>query len=289
MLALVLRLLSYLPLPILHGLGVALGWLVYLAPGKHGARMRANLKQSELCGNPTCRSLLRQAIAESGKGILELAPFWMRPLSQTIKLVRKVTGQELLDKALDDGRGVILIAPHIGGFEIINQYLSSRLPLTSMYKPARNPVIDRLMKEGRERGQAHLVPTDMTGIKAMLKALKRGEAIGILPDQVASKGDGVWAPFFGRWAYTPTLVSRLAQSSGATMFITYAERMPWGRGYHIHILPVAPFSDDRHEAAAQLNREVEKVIRTIPAQYLWGYQRYKKPGDAPPPPDQAPT
>jgi Kdo2-lipid IVA lauroyltransferase/acyltransferase len=289
MLALVLRLLSLLPLPILHGLGVALGWLVYLAPGKHGARMRANLKQSELCGNPTCRSLLQQAIAESGKGILELAPFWMRPLSQTIKLVRKVSGQELLDKALEGGKGVILIAPHIGGFEIINQYLSSRLPLTSMYKPARNPVIDRLMKEGRERGQAHLVPTDMTGIKAMLKALKRGEAIGILPDQVASKGDGVWAPFFGRWAYTPTLVSRLARSSGAEMFITYAERMSWGRGYHIHIVPVAPFPDDKQEAATQLNREVEKVVRTIPAQYLWGYQRYKKPGDAPPPPDQAPT
>jgi KDO2-lipid IV(A) lauroyltransferase len=287
MIALTLRLLSFLPLPILHGLGVLLGWLIYLAPGKHSPRMRANLEQSGLCGNPACRPLLRQVIAEAGKGILELAPIWMRPLRRTIKLVRKVTGQELLDKALEGGKGVILIAPHIGGFEIINQYLSSRLPLTSMYKPARNPVIDRIMKEGRERGQARLVPTDMTGIKAMLKALKKGEAIGILPDQVASKGDGVWAPFFGRWAYTPTLVSRLAQSSGAALFITYAERLSWGRGYHIHIVPVASFPDDKQKAAEQLNREVENVIRKIPAQYLWSYQRYKKPGDAPPPPDLA--
>jgi KDO2-lipid IV(A) lauroyltransferase len=285
MIALTLRLLSFLPLPILHGLGVLLGWLIYLAPGRHSPRMRANLEQSGLCGNPACRPLRRQVIAEAGKGILELAPIWMRPLRRTIKLVRKVTGQELLDKALEEGKGVILIAPHIGGFEIINQYLSSRLPLTSMYRPARNPVIDRIMKQGRERGQARLVPTDMTGIKAMLKALKKGEAIGILPDQVASKGDGVWAPFFGRWAYTPTLVSRLAQSSGAALFITYAERLSWGRGYHIHIVPVAPFSVDKQEAAAQLNREVENVIRKIPAQYLWSYQRYKKPGDAPPPPD----
>jgi len=285
MTALILRLLSFLPLPILHGLGVAVGWLVYLTSAGHRARMRANLKQSGLCGHPACKPLLRQAIAESGKAMLELAPIWMRPYTQTIKLVRKVTGQELLDRALQGGRGVILIAPHIGGFEIINQYLSSRLPLTSLYKPAPNPVIDRVMKEGRERGQARLVPTDMTGIKAMLKALKRGEAIGILPDQVASKGDGVWAPFFGRWAYTPTLVSRLAQSSGAALFITYAERLSWGRGFHIHIEPVSPFPDDKQQAAAQLNREVENVVRKIPAQYLWGYKRYKKPGDAPAPPD----
>ncbi|MGA7178972.1 MAG: lysophospholipid acyltransferase family protein [Thiobacillaceae bacterium] len=280
-----LRLLSLLPLPVLHGVGIGVGWLVYLAPGRYGSRMRANLQQSGLCGNPACQPLLRQAIAESGKGILELAPFWMRPLNQTIKLVRQVTGQEMLDKALGGGTGVILMAPHIGGFEIINQYLSSRLPLTSMYKPARNPVVGKIMKEGRQRGQAHLVPTDMTGIKAMLRALKKGEAIGILPDQVASMGDGVWAPFFGRWAYTPTLVFRLAQSSGAALFITYAERLSWGRGYHIHIVPVASFPDDKQKAAEQLNREVENVVRRIPAQYLWSYQRYKKPGDAPLPPD----
>lgn len=285
MLTLLLRLLSLLPLPILHGLGVGLGWLVYLAPGRHSPRMRANLQQSGLCDNPACRPLLRRAIAESGKAILELAPFWMRPLSRTIKLVRKVTGQDQLDRAIADGKGVILMAPHLGGFEIINQYLSSRLPLTSMYKPARKPSIDRIMKAGRERGQAHLAPTDMTGIKAMLRALKKGEAIGILPDQVATKGDGVWAPFFGRWAYTPTLVFRLAQSSGAALFMTYAERLSWGRGYHIHFIPVAPFPEDKAQAAAQLNREVEKVVRKIPSQYLWSYQRYKKPGDAPPPPD----
>jgi KDO2-lipid IV(A) lauroyltransferase len=125
----------------------------------------------------------------------------------------------------------------------------------------------------------------MTGIKAMLKALKKGEAIGILPDQVATLGDGVWAPFFGRWAYTPTLVFRLAQSTGAAPFMVYAERLPWGRGYHLHFDSMAPFPADKQAAAAQLNREVERVVRAVPAQYLWGYQRYKKPGDAPPPPD----
>jgi KDO2-lipid IV(A) lauroyltransferase len=271
--ALLLRLLSYLPLPVLHGAGVVLGWLIYLAPGRHGPRMRANLLQSGLCANPACRPLLRHAIAESGKGLLELAPIWMRPHAQTVQLVRELSGWEELDAALKDGKGVILMSPHIGCFEMINQYVASRIPLTAMYKPARNPVLDRIMKAGRERGQAHLVPTDMTGIKA------------ILPDQVATQGEGVWAPYFGRWAYTPTLVFRLAQSTGAAPFMVYAERLPWGRGYHLHFDAIALFPADKQAAAAQLNREVERVVRAVPAQYLWGYQRYKKPGDAPPPPD----
>lgn len=282
--ALLLRLLSYLPLPVLHGAGILLGWLIYLAPGRHGPRMRANLLQSGLCPNPACRPLLRHAIAESGKSLLELAPIWTRAHAQTVQLVRELSGWEELDAALKDGKGVILMSPHIGCFEMINQYVASRIPLTAMYKPARNPVLDQIMKAGREHGQAHLVATDMTGIKAMLKALKRGEAIGILPDQVATQGEGVWAPYFGRWAYTPTLVFRLAQSTGAAPFMVYAERLPWGRGYHLHFDAIPPFPADKQAAAAQLNREVERVVRAVPAQYLWGYQRYKKPGDAPPPP-----
>ncbi|MGA9991427.1 MAG: lysophospholipid acyltransferase family protein [Thiobacillaceae bacterium] len=282
--ALLLRLLSYLPLPVLHGAGILLGWLIYLAPGRHGPRMRANLLQSGLCPNPACLPLLRHAIAESGKSLLELAPIWTRPHAQTVQLVRELSGWEELDAALKDGKGVILMSPHIGCFEMINQYVASRIPLTAMYKPARNPVLDQIMKAGREHGQAHLVATDMTGIKAMLKALKRGEAIGILPDQVATQGEGVWAPYFGRWAYTPTLVFRLAQSTGAAPFMVYAERLPWGRGYHLHFDAIPPFPADKQAAAAQLNREVERVVRAVPAQYLWGYQRYKKPGDAPPPP-----
>ena len=285
MIALIFRLLSYLPLPVLHGMGIVLGWLVYLAPGRHSPRLRANLQQSGLCRRRACRPLLRQVIAESGKGILELARVWMRPHREIVKLVRSVSGWEAMDAALNTGKGVILMSPHVGCFEMINLYVSSRLPLTSMYKPARNPVVDGIMKAGRERGLAHLVPTDMTGIKAMLKALKKGEAIGILPDQVATIRDGVWAPFFGRWAYTPTLVFRLAQSTGAAPFMVYAERLPWGRGYHLHFDRVADFPADKLAAAAQLNREVERVIRQVPAQYLWSYQRYKKPGDAPPPPD----
>lgn len=281
------RFLSWLPLPLLHGLGVVLGWAIYLSPGRHRARLKNNLQQSGLlAGHP---HLLGAVVGETGKGLLELAAVWQRPLDKVVRLVREVRGWEAFEAALQSGRGVVLIGPHVGCFESISLYIAARQPFTAMYKPARREEVDRLMRQGRERGQARLVPTDLSGVKALLGALKRGEAIGVLPDQVATLGDGVWAPFFGRWAYTPTMTVRLIQSSGATALMAYAERLSWGRGYRIHFDPLeAPLPKGRVEAASALNREVERVARKLPAQYMWSYNRYKKPGGAEPPPETAP-
>jgi KDO2-lipid IV(A) lauroyltransferase len=280
------RLLSLLPLPALHGLGILLGWLIYLAPGRHRARLQNNLRQSGLPA--THPGLLGQVVSETGKGIMELAAVWLRPQEKVVRLVRETRGWEQFEAALQTGKGAVVVAPHIGCWEIINLYIAARQPFTAMYKPARREDVDRLMRQGRERGQAKLVPTDLSGVKALLGALKRGEAIGVLPDQVATLGDGVWAPFFGRWAYTPTMTVRLIQSTGATPFMVYAERLPWGRGFRIHFEPLSsPLPKDRAEAAAALNREVERVASKLPAQYMWSYNRYKKPGGVEPPPQTA--
>lgn len=281
------RLLSLLPLPVLHGLGVVVGWLIWFAPGRHRARVKSNLAQSGLIADHP--GLLARVIAETGKGILELAAIWLRPQEKVVRLVRETPGWDKFEAALQSGRGAVVVAPHIGCWEIINQYIAARQPFTAMYKPARRADVDRLMRHGRERGQARLVPTDLAGVKALLSALKRGEAIGVLPDQVATLGDGVWAPFFGRWAYTPTMTVRLIQSTGAIPFMVYAERLSWGRGFRIHFEPLsAPLPKDRAAAAAALNREVERVARKLPAQYMWSYNRYKRPGGAEPPPEHAP-
>jgi KDO2-lipid IV(A) lauroyltransferase len=284
----VLRLLSLLPLPVLHGLGVILGWLIWIGPGRHRARLKNNLAQSGLPASHP--GLLRRVIGETGKGLMELAAVWMRPHQAVASLVKETCGWELFESARQSGKGVVLIGPHVGCFEIVSLYLAAQHPFTAMYKPARNAEVDRLMRMGRERGQARLVPTDLAGVKALLSALKRGEAIGVLPDQVATLGDGVWAPFFGRWAYTPTMTVRLIQSTGASPLMAYAERLPWGRGYRLHFDPLAePLPKGRAEAAAALNREVERVACKLPAQYMWSYNRYKKPGDAEPPPADAPA
>lgn len=282
---LALRLLSLLPLPILHGLGIVLGWLIWLWPGRHQNRVRENLARSGLIQlHP---GLLRQVVQETGKSLLEVAAVWLRPQEKVIRMVQDTPGWHHFESAMQSGKGVVVVAPHIGCFEMINQFIAAHQPFTAMYKPARKPFVDAVMRQGRERGQARLVPTDLSGVKALLGALKRGEAIGVLPDQVATKGDGVWAPFFGRWAYTPTMTVRLIQSTGATPLMVYAERLSWGRGYRIHFDPLeSPLPQDRAEAAAALNREVERVASKLPAQYMWSYARYKQPGGAEPPPDR---
>jgi KDO2-lipid IV(A) lauroyltransferase len=289
-----LKLLARLPLPLLHGLGIALGWLIYWAPGRHSARMRNNVFDSGLCApGRSCRRLLRQSIGESGKAIIELFPIWLRPYESVLKLVKGTSGWEHIDAARAAGKGIILIGPHVGCFEMLNLYYASLHPFTAMYKPPRKPMLAELMLSGRQRGQATLVPTDLSGVRAQLAALKRHEAIGILPDQVASSGDGVWAPFFGRPAYTPTLVASLQRKTGAAAFFVAAERLSWGRGYHLHAFPLdGTLPEDKTAAAIRINQGVEDVVRRFPAQYLWSYNRHKRPSDAPDPdalrPDGAP-
>lgn len=280
-----LKLLARLPLPLLHGLGIVIGWLIYWTPGRHSGRLRGNLFASGLCTpGPDCRRLLRQTIGESGKAVVELIAVWLRPYEKVVKLVRDTRGWEQLDAARAAGKGIILIGPHVGCFEIINLYYASLHPFTAMYKPPRKAALAQLMLAGRQRGQATLVPTDLSGVRALLAALKRHEAVGILPDQVATGGDGVWAPFFGRPAYTPTLVASLQRKTSAVAFFVAAERLPWGRGYRLHVFPLeGDLPEDKTAAATRINHGVEEVVRRFPAQYLWSYNRHKRPGGAPDP------
>jgi KDO2-lipid IV(A) lauroyltransferase len=279
------KLLARLPLPLLHALGIALGWIIYWAPGRHSARLRNNVFDSGVCApGRDCQRLLRQTIGESGKAITELFPVWLRPYASVLKLVKRTSGWDAIDAARAAGKGVIVIAPHIGCFELINLHYAAQHPFTAMYKPPRKAVLATLMLAGRQRGQATLVPTDLSGVRALLAALKRHEGIGILPDQVASQGDGVWAPFFGRPAYTPTLVASLQRKTGAAAFFVAAERLSWGRGFHLHVFPVdGAFPEDKTAAAIRINQGVEAVVRHFPAQYLWSYNRHKRPQGAPDP------
>lgn len=280
-----LKVLARLPLPLLHVLGLGLGWLIYFSPGRHRARLRKHIFESGLCQpDAGCKRLLRRAIAENGKAVIELLPVWLRPFEASLKLVRETRGWDALDAARAEGRGVIVVCPHLGCFEIVNLYCAARHPFTAMYKPQKHALLDRLMRLGRFRGQAQMVPTELSGVRKLFAALKRGEAIGLLPDQVATGGDGVWAPFFGRPAYTPTLVASLAARTGAIAFLVLAERLPRGRGFRLHAERIDPaLPDDKTAAAIRINHLIEDAVRRFPTQYLWSYQRYKRPGGSPPP------
>jgi KDO2-lipid IV(A) lauroyltransferase len=275
-------LLAHLPLPALHRLGTLLGWLIYLTSGGYAARLRENLRNAGLSSTEDeFRKLLHANIREMGKSMMELAWVWRRPLDEVASGVRQCHGWEHVVAAHARGKGVILLTPHFGCFELISLYIAARLPLTSMYSPPRWESLNTLMHEGRARGQTKLAPADFGGVRQLLRALRRGENIGVLPDQVPGSGEGEWAPFFGRPAYTMTLIGRLMESSGAPVVMCHCERLPKGAGYVLHFSPLLFHAEN--SIPGQINCALEKVIRSCPEQYMWSYNRYKVPRGALPP------
>lgn len=276
------RLLALLPLSVLHRVGALCGKIVYLASPRYRRYLSANLRAAGFA-DP---ALLRKAIAEAGKGLLELPAIWLSPLPTVAGWVVEVTGWDLVEAALARRRGIIFIEPHLGCFEIAGQYYAYRAPasapLTAMYRTPKKKALEPLMLAGRDRPNLRVASADLRGVRALRRALKRGEAIGILPDQAPGVGDGEWVEFFGRPAYTMTLAGRLAEASGAQLILTFAERLPRGRGYHLRFEPM-PAALAGESPVRALNRALEGLIRRCPAQYLWGYNRYKVPAGAPPP------
>ncbi|MDH4285094.1 MAG: lysophospholipid acyltransferase family protein, partial [Gallionellaceae bacterium] len=271
-----------LPLGVLHRLGAMLGWVTYALSGTYARRMRENLAYAMADSpEPEIRKILHASIAEAGKGVAELPWLWRRPLAEVTASLKTCHGWEHVEAAQAQGRGVIFLTPHLGCFEISATYAAQRIPLTVLYRPPKMAWLEPLMRSGREHGKASLARTDLGGVRLLIKALKRGEAIGLLPDQVPGKGEGEWSKFFGRPAYTMTLVGRLAESTGAAIIMAYAERLPHGAGYILHMSPLelAP----EQPATGQINAALEKLVRACPAQYLWSYNRYKAPAGAEPP------
>lgn len=274
--------LARLPLSVLHQLGALLGWVMYLSSGRYAARLRENLQKAGLVlSDSEARKLLHANVREMGKGIMELPWVWRRPLEKVLAGVKQCHGWEHIEAARAQGKGVIALTPHLGCFEVISLFIASRMPITTMYRPPRWKFLDQLMHEGRARGQTTLAPTDLGGVRQLLKSLKRGQLIGVLPDQVPGNGEGEWAPFFGRPAYTMTLIGRLVESSGAAVVMCHCERLPRGEGYALHFAPL--LIDTTTSIPGQINAALEAVIRTCPEQYLWSYNRYKVPRGALPP------
>jgi KDO2-lipid IV(A) lauroyltransferase len=272
--------LSRLPLPLLHALGSLLGWIVYLASPAYRSRLKNNINRAGYSGQ------LHPAIRESGKNLLELPFIWCAPPGKVLDKA-KVENWELAQAALDSGKGVIFLTPHLGCFEIIAQAIAQRVPLTALYRPPRKAALKPLMEDARARANLNLAPANLAGVRTLLKTLKKGAAIGLLPDQVPQQGEGVWAHFYGKPAYTMTLPAKLHQMTGAVILLSYAERLSQGQGYSIRFVA---FEEDLQGTPAQqasaINKAMEKLIARCPAQYFWSYNRYKSPPGAGTPQDQ---
>jgi KDO2-lipid IV(A) lauroyltransferase len=285
------RMVASLPLASVHAIGGALGRIVYRASATYRRRLRENMA---LAGYRE-PELIAAAAREAGKQGLETPWIWMRPhsdLTPRIELVDKT----VLDSALADDRPVMFLGPHLGSFEVAAQFYaaarpeSATRPMTVLYRIPRKSILRPIVESGRAAEGLRLAPAEMRGVRMLIGAMRNREVVAILPDQVPSRGEGVWAPFFGRWAYTMTLPARLARQFDAIVLFVYGERLPGGAGYRIHLRRLhEPLTGDPAHDAAVMNRGLESLIRECPEQYLWGYNRYKAPAGAEPPPSERPA
>lgn len=267
------KLLSAWPLWLLHGVGAALGWAVFIASAAYRKRFLANVNMAGLSWQQ-----VRGAVAENGKLLAELPRLW---LGQPVPVVWE--GAEHVQEALDRGGGIVFLTPHLGCFEIAAQAYAERFvktgkPITVLFRPPRQPWLRELVSASRHRPGLQTAPTNLSGVKQMIKALKQGASVGLLPDQVPPQGMGMMAPFFGHEAYTMTLSVRLVQQTGATVLLVWGERLSWGRGYRVHVQPLTEkLPVGLPEAVTAVNRAMEALVLQCPQQYLWGYARYKQP------------
>lgn len=267
-----------MPLRLNHAIGTVIGWCLY----HYQSQARAvSAKNIALCFpdlSPIEQDkLVRQSLQEGGKTLAEMAYFWMQPPAKSLGLIKRISGQEYFDQALMARSGAFISAPHLGCWELVGIYCASRSPMTTLYRPPKLTPLDKLVRDGRQRAGAKVVPTNARGVRALLEAIKSGELVGILPDQDPGEGNGVFVPFFGQSTNTMTLLSRLASKSGTPVIFAYAERLPHARGYHLHFVPAAAGVNDPDPmlSASQMNLTLEQCVRALPSQYQWSYKRFK--------------
>ena len=271
MLLILFRMLARLPLPFMQAIGALAGRIIFSLAPRYRRCLLDNLRQA---GHQGVQSA---AIREAGKSLAELPFVWCAP-SARVLATAQVENWAIAQAALAQGRGVIFLTPHLGCFEIIAQVIAAKMPLTALYRPPRKVALQPLMEGARQRANLHLAPANLGGVRTLMKTLKAGGAIGLLPDQVPQHGEGVWADFFGKPAYTMTLSAKLQRMTGAPIVLTFAERRTGGRGYVVRFaLFAGELSDDPVQQASAINRAMEQLIAHCPAQYFWGYNRYKTP------------
>jgi KDO2-lipid IV(A) lauroyltransferase len=280
LLKLCLNLIAMLPLAVVQLIGAFLGILAYI-----GSKQYRSLFRPQYEAALTARGLpfkLWAAVRASGMLFSDSLWIWRNP--KKALEITTVHNWDVVQDAMSEGKGMIILSPHLGGYEIIPRYLANHYPATIMYRPSRQEWLNEVVEEGRAYPNMHFVQTNLNGVRQMTRALSKGEVIAILPDQVPSGGDGIWANFFGRPAYTTTLPIRLANRHNTPAIMFTAKRGILGGGWVIDAKRLDSFSDDPNIAVKELNTAIEAAILVAPEQFIWSYNRYKHPAGAELPP-----
>lgn len=276
---LAMALVSLLPLRMAQALGKALGRRVY-RQGERQKLYAVTRTNIDLCfpslEGDAREALIRESLEQTGCSIAEMGLSWFWSPERVLSKVRSVEGEELIAQELNAGRGILLIAPHLGNWEVMNLYLSQHYPVTAMYKPPKQKLLDKLILKRRARLGSRMAPADARGVRMVIKALRSGGLVGILPDQEPERSGGVYAPFYGEPALTMKLLPQLAAQTGVRVFCGYGKRLPDGAGFELRFSAADPAvgSKDQVAAAAAMNASIERCIDECPAQYQWEYKRF---------------
>lgn len=277
-----LKCLGLLPLPVVTRIGQGLGNLAW-----HLARdmRRVTLINLQICFPEMPlkerKRLARASVIETVMTVCESGAVWTKKPAEIRPLVTSSEGEELIQQTLDAGRGVILIVPHLGNWEIANYHVSSHYPFMAMYQPVPIPKLDQLIFKARSQMDATFVAADRSGVMSLIGFLGKGGLTGVLPDQQPSLKSGVFVPFFTKTALTPVLVAKLLQRTGSAAFGYTCLRNPDNKSFRIKCIPADPeiYSTDDTVSAAAMNRTIETLIRMAPEQYQWEYKRFNKRPD----------
>lgn len=274
----ILRLLTLLPLRVVQLFGACLGRYAWWSNGRSAKITRRNI---QLCfpelSQKEQNKLAKESLMETGKTIAEMGKAWLAPKENALSYIKKVTEELNVEQVLASGKGLVTIVPHLGNWEILNLYAANRFSLNVLYQPPKIAELDEFVRQARARIGSKVYPTDRRGVAAMFQALREGEVVGILPDQEPPLEASIFAPFYGIDAATMTLLSKLAQKTGATVICAYAKRLPKGKGFEVVLTPADAeiYSNDLSVSVAALNRSIETCIQDAPAQYQWEYKRFK--------------
>lgn len=270
--------LSSISLPMNHRIGSALGWLAWT--------LRTKLRTITLINLSLCfpewtdeqkNKIGKASLIETGKALTESFWLWKRPNQEVLDKLSIVSGEELLHAAQASTQGLIVATPHLGSWEACCLPLVTDELVTCLYKPPRMTAIEPIIIAGRENMGSHITPLDPGGIKHVLKKLKQGCTVGILPDQEPDENNGHFAPLFSQSANTMTLLAKFASKTNSQVLFCFAQRLPKGAGWQIHYLPpvAGVDSNDKSIATQALNTSVEQCILACPEQYMWNYKRFR--------------
>jgi KDO2-lipid IV(A) lauroyltransferase len=274
-----IRLVGAIPLNLGQRFGSVLGRLMVVLNGREVKIARRNIS---ICfpelSEDEIEEFLNKSFQHAGMQLLEIAHLWVSPPKRSLSLIKKVKGRELFEKAKQGNKGLIIILPHLGNWEMINAYLLEDTPIRAMYSPAKLKEVDELMCKGRAQTGLALSAANAKGVSLLITTIKKGGNLAILPDQEPPRDSGEFAPFFDKEALTMTLISKLLLKTGANAVIAYAKRLGPGKGVEVIFkeVPKEIFSEDLRTSVSALNIAVEGAIRENPEQYMWGYKRFRK-------------